>query len=110
MIAPSSHEAQPSNHETALHIAARVGHERVVDALLQGVTRTVQACMEMHRYTVPVAVVTYAIQCLLALVRRLTCANAGVVPCDASSVGWVLSTLVKTGALKWFPRDTLGRN
>ena len=111
VTAPTSHEAQPSKYETAMHIAARVGHEGVIDALLRegadpntknahGDTPLHCACSRRH----------------LRTVRRLLCGgakidlcnNAGVAPCDAAHAGWVLSKLVETGVLKRVPTGMLG--
>ena len=111
MTAPTAHEAQPSNYETAMHIAARVGHEGVVDALLRegadpnatnarGDTALHCACSRRHLRTV---------QRLLRGGARIdSCNNAGTAPCDAAQAGWILSMLVDTGILRRVPKDVLG--
>ena len=111
MTAPASHEAQPANYETAMHIAARVGHEGVVNALLRegadpnttnvhGDTPLHCACSRRHLRTV---------QRLLRGGAKIdTRNNVGVAPCDATQAGWILSMLVESGALKRVPKDLLG--
>ena len=113
VTAPASHEAQPSNHETALHIAARVGHEEVVDALLRegadpnatnihGDAPLHCACNRGH---------TRTIQRLLRGGARIDmCNGTGSTPCDAMQAGWLLPKLVTSGVLKWLPKGMFGRD
>jgi ankyrin repeat protein len=94
-----------------MHIAARVGHEGVVDALLRegadpnatnarGDTALHCACSRRHLRTV---------QRLLRGGAKIdSCNNAGTAPCDAAQAGWILSMLVDTGILKRVPQDVLG--
>lgn len=108
VTAPESYEAQPSNHETALHIAAKVGHDDVVHALLRegadpnitnihGDTPLHCACRRNHVRT--------AQRLLCAGTGAQTPNKAGQTP--AAQAKLLLWGLVQTGALRLVPPELL---
>ena len=108
VTAPESHEAQSSNFETALHIAAKVGHETVVHALLregadpnianlQGDTPLHCACRRNHLRTVKRLLLAGAQPAMLNKAQETSAAQGE----------GLLRLLVETGFLGWIPIELL---
>lgn len=108
VTAPRSHEAQSSEHETALHVAAKVGHEAVVHALLRegadpnianlhGDTPLHCACRRNHLRTVK--------RLVSAGAKSTTPNKAGETPVAQAELP--LRLLLETGALRLIPAELL---